>query len=170
MLKIYKHSPDGEYLESGFADPNPLETEKFLIPANATDIEPPQLSKNEVAIFASGAWTVCPDFRGQTFYSKITGVPVIITGFGAVDSDLTELIPGEYTSWSGSAWVFDSAKALASIREKRNSLLSQSDWTQLNDVDMTDTEKVAWKAYRQALRAFPETCAPGNPVWPTKPD
>jgi len=52
------------------------------------------------------------------------------------------------------------------IRLKRNRLLAESDWTQLPDAPMTEEEKVAWVVYRQALRDFPETCDPYNPVWP----
>lgn len=43
------------------------------------------------------------------------------------------------------------------IRAQRNSLLQQSDWTQLADCKLTDEQKSAWAEYRQALRDFPET-------------
>ena len=52
------------------------------------------------------------------------------------------------------------------LREKRNLLLSETDWLALSDVTMSD----AWKTYRQALRDLPaNTSDPSNPVWPTKP-
>jgi len=38
------------------------------------------------------------------------------------------------------------------IREKRNRLLFESDWTQTTDVPISETEKNKWKVYRQALR------------------
>jgi hypothetical protein len=41
------------------------------------------------------------------------------------------------------------------LRNQRNVLLSQCDWTQLPDADLTDKEKEAWLKYRQALRDLP---------------
>lgn len=39
------------------------------------------------------------------------------------------------------------------LREKRNKLLTESDWTQMSDVVLVDKED--WKTYRQALRDLP---------------
>ena len=53
-------------------------------------------------------------------------------------------------------------------RAKRDSLLQQSDWTQLPDVPTLTSE--LWKPYRQALRDI--TVQPDYPVaitWPTVP-
>lgn len=53
---------------------------------------------------------------------------------------------------------------------KRDSLLLQSDWTQLADVPLSQAQRDAWAAYRQALRditaqsGFPESAS-----WPTTP-
>ena len=54
------------------------------------------------------------------------------------------------------------------LRQRRNQLLTETDWTQSRDVTLSnDTE---WAAYRQALRDLPaNTEDPANPVWPTKP-
>ncbi len=50
-------------------------------------------------------------------------------------------------------------------REKRNSLLTECDWTQLADVPLTTECKTAFADYRQALRAVDLL----NPTWPDKP-
>jgi len=42
------------------------------------------------------------------------------------------------------------------MRGKRNSLLFESDWTQLPDSPMSDGQKQQWKIYRKALRDLPE--------------
>jgi hypothetical protein len=56
----------------------------------------------------------------------------------------------------------------SSAREKRNMLLSECDWTRLDDAD---TDKSAWAVYRQALRDVPQQPDfPENIVWPTKPE
>ena len=54
------------------------------------------------------------------------------------------------------------------LREKRNSLLAETDWWASSDLTMTDAQRT----YRQALRDITETynsieSAEGN--WPTKP-
>lgn len=54
------------------------------------------------------------------------------------------------------------------IIQRRNKLLSQSDWTQMPDVTLEN--KASWAAYRQALRDLP--AQPGFPqslVWPVSP-
>jgi len=53
------------------------------------------------------------------------------------------------------------------MREKRNKLLADSDWTQVVD---SPVDKAAWATYRQALRDL--TSSPDFPwdtVWPTQP-
>jgi len=56
-----------------------------------------------------------------------------------------------------------------SVRVKRNSLLSESDWTALKDVTLKNSAE--WAAYRQALRDLPSTFkTPEEVVWPSKPE
>lgn len=80
--------------------------------------------------------------------------------------------------------VFDAAKGAASayapppppsaaimaenVRQQRNTLLSDSDWTQMPDAPV---DKAAWAAYRQALRDIPNQAGfPQDVTWPDKPD
>jgi hypothetical protein len=60
-----------------------------------------------------------------------------------------------------------------SIRQYRNALLAQSDWTQMPDAQLTDAKKAEWITYRQALRDIPETYSDATSlddiIWPTKP-
>lgn len=57
------------------------------------------------------------------------------------------------------------------VREKRNQLLQESDWTQMLDVvayasfDFKDN----WRNYRQALRDITTQPDPFNITWPIKP-
>lgn len=61
--------------------------------------------------------------------------------------------------WQENAWQ--------RIRQERNRLLVESDWTVLSD---SPTSTAAWKTYRQALRDLPaNTTDPFNVVWPTPP-
>lgn len=58
------------------------------------------------------------------------------------------------------------------VREKRNQLLQESDWTQMLDVvayasfDFKDN----WRVYRQALRDITTQQDPFNIVWPQQPN
>lgn len=53
------------------------------------------------------------------------------------------------------------------MRNHRDRLLAESDWTQLPDAPV---DKAAWAAYRQQLRDFPATWTPGPTVtFPDKP-
>ena len=52
------------------------------------------------------------------------------------------------TAWNNGA--FD--RAMADLRQRRNALLSASDWTQLPDTTLTTAEKTSWMNYRSELR------------------
>ena len=69
------------------------------------------------------------------------------------------------TQWNNGALD----RALENLRNKRNSLLHETDWMANSDVTISDE----WKTYRQALRDIPsglDTVAKVNAkVSPTKP-
>ena len=71
----------------------------------------------------------------------------------------------EEAAWANAA----PARALATLRERRNRLLAETDFYGNSDVTMSDD----MKTYRQALRDLPagkdtvEKCE--NATWPTKP-
>lgn len=61
----------------------------------------------------------------------------------------------------------------ASVKETRNQLLLESDYTGLPDISaaMTVAKRAEWTAYRSALRDLTnQTRYPWDPVWPTKPE
>lgn len=54
------------------------------------------------------------------------------------------------------------------IRFERNSLLSQSDWTQVADAPV---DKTVWATYRQELRDITKQEGfPDNVTWPVRPE
>ena len=62
--------------------------------------------------------------------------------------------------------------AAAANRTKRNQLLADSDWTQMNDSPLTDEAKTAWATYRTALRDLTTHANWPNLTdsdWPTEP-
>ena len=55
---------------------------------------------------------------------------------------------------------------LEQLRQRRNQLLTETDYLALADSTLTDEMRF----YRQALRDLPaNTVDPANPVWPVKP-
>lgn len=92
--------------------------------------------------------------------------------FGGEILPLTEEELAEVTAMQ-QAWA-DGAndRAAAVLREDRNKLLDDSDWTQMNDSPLKNEDKIAWATYRTALRDI--TTHDNWPNledadWPTKP-
>ena len=62
-------------------------------------------------------------------------------------------------------WPLDQAKQY--IRDKRNRLLSDTDWMALSDVTLAEP----WATYRQSLRNITSQAGfPYSVTWPTKPE
>ena len=63
-------------------------------------------------------------------------------------------------------------QAMENVREWRNQLLQESDYTQLPDVPISPADLAQWRAYRQALRDFPQQINVADwsaPPWPVAP-
>jgi len=59
------------------------------------------------------------------------------------------------------------AEFATNARNQRDTLLTQTDWTQVADAPV---DKAAWAAYRQALRDVPQQIGfPTTITWPVKP-
>jgi|TARA_E500000305_G_C3882242_1_gene170301 hypothetical protein len=57
------------------------------------------------------------------------------------------------------------------MRNHRDMLLAESDWTQYADSPLSDSKKAEWAVYRQALRDFPSTWVPADTCdFPDKPE
>ena len=64
------------------------------------------------------------------------------------------------------------AKVAETNRKTRNDLLTDSDWTQMNDSPLTNEDKTAWATYRQELRDISDLDAwpnLGDDDWPVAP-
>ena len=92
-------------------------------------------------------------------YHNINGVKVQFTAEEETARD------NEETAWANAA----PARALATLREKRNRLLAETDFYALSDVTLSSD----MTTYRQALRDLPagkdtvQKCE--DATWPTKP-
>jgi hypothetical protein len=56
-MKIYNYDlENGFYIGESIADESPLETGVYLIPAHATEIEPPKAGKGKIAVWLNDGW------------------------------------------------------------------------------------------------------------------
>lgn len=55
------------------------------------------------------------------------------------------------------------------VRKERNKLLLESDWTQIADSPLNQSQKDSWAQYRQQLRDITKQQEFPNVVWPNKP-
>lgn len=59
---------------------------------------------------------------------------------------------------------------LENVRQLRNHLLQQSDWTDLPHAPLSESQKQRWQAYRQRLRDLTNSFDPLKlPEWPVPP-
>ena len=76
----------------------------------------------------------------------INGIQVPFTAEEEAQRDAEE------AAWSAGA--FD--RAMADLRQRRNKLLQESDWTVLSDNTLTNVQKTSWMNYRTELRNITE--------------
>jgi len=68
-MKVYSYNPvTKEFTGTSQANPNPRAPGEWLIPKNATTVEPPTTISGNIAVFESGAWVTKTDLRGQTYW------------------------------------------------------------------------------------------------------
>lgn len=107
-----------------------------------------------------------------------SGTPIAPEGYGYVPCsyDASELY--KYQVVSGAIQLrpqtdidaYEADQAGIKLKNKRNQMLTQSDWTQAADSPLSDAKKAEWATYRQQLRDLPaNTSDPANPTWPTPP-
>ena len=94
-------------------------------------------------------------------YTKniIEGTPILIDGIYTQVWNQTNASEAEINTRIEDKWN--------EIRDFRNSLLLESDWTQV--VDSPQIANNDWKVYRQELRDITNNSNPFNISWPVKP-
>ncbi|HAE5982637.1 TPA_asm: tail fiber assembly protein [Salmonella enterica subsp. enterica serovar Madelia] len=183
-IKIYNlRSDTNEFIGAGDAYIPP----HTGLPANCTDIAPPDIPSSYIAVFDSETqtWSLHEDHRGETVYDTTTGNQVYISELGPLPENVTSVSPdGEYQKWDGKAkvWVKDEvaekAAQLRQAEETKNRLLqiASEKIAPLQDaVDLdiaTDDEKAQldeWKKYRVLVNRVDISTAP-KIDWPKKPE
>ncbi|EDY6475578.1 tail fiber assembly protein [Salmonella enterica] len=179
-IKVYNlRSDTNEFIGAGDAYIPP----HTGLPANCTDIAPPDIPASHTAVFDSEkqTWSLFEDHRGETVYDTTTGNPIYISEPGPLPENTTSVSPsGEYQKWDSKAkvWVKDeAAETAARLREAEGTKsrllqMASEKIAPLQDaVDLdiaTDDEKAQldeWKKYRVLVNRVDIS----KPDWPEQP-
>lgn len=159
---IYHYHPQTSiFLGTTEADESPLEPGVFLLPAHATEAQPPVAGDREAAVFGEDGWTLQPDWRGTVYYTA-DGARHEITALGETPpADALDAQPAPTED-----------QLAVAARVKRDGLL-RSVVDAINAVrwaTMSAAEQAAWTAYRRALLDVPDQAGfPTGIDWPAMP-
>lgn len=108
-----------------------------------------------------------PDLLAQYGIVPVTPTdPPTFDSYTEFLSETAALVDGAWTQeWSVNQDDLDTAER--NVRNRRDTLLSESDWTQVLDAPV---DQAAWSVYRQALRDIPsQPDFPYSVNWPVAP-
>ena len=75
-----------------------------------------------------------------------------------------------YFDYNTKQWVLDYNSQEVIVKQQRDRLLYESDWTQIPNNPLTTEQQEQWAIYRQQLRDITSQSGyPFNVVWPIKP-
>jgi len=166
MKQVSQLDQDGYFVGVTTADPSPLEPDVYLIPGGAVDAPAPTIPEGQRAKWDNGQWVLedIPPQKPEQPYDSWT-----------YDEETNEWVPpvakpDENAEWDEEnlEWIPGDVVLARNARTQRDTLLSQSDWTQVPDAPV---DQQAWANYRQALRDVPQQAGfPTDINWPTKPE
>ncbi len=114
MSKIVYNYDPSFYAFTGIshASPNPLEPGKYLIPAFATEIAPPESDEDNIPVFdeETNTWSLVENHYGEKMYNTLTKESFTIDFVGPVPEGYTlQAPPGPEYKWSqkDNTWVID---------------------------------------------------------------
>lgn len=108
--------------------------------------------------------TSAPDVDLRTKSVAEATTPTLVDGAWTLTWTTIDKTADEIAEWD--------TNLAAQHRDRRNGLLSQSDWTQMNDSPLSNEDKTAWAVYRSELRNLPDDAAWPNlsdEDWPVAP-
>ena len=122
--------------------------------------------------------TILPDSLLESF--NIYQVEMKNSGYDNDDSkDVTEVTPTlsgsvyvqTYTISDADTETINKRREIkwSEVRSGRDSLLSESDWTQFNDSPISGSTLTDWQTYRQSLRDITNQSDPYDITWPNIP-
>ena len=97
-------------------------------------------------------------------YTKniVEGTPIFSGSVYIQTWNITDATEEEINTKKEEKWI--------EIRDIRDSLLAQSDWTQFQDSPITGSNLTEWQTYRQSLRDITNQSNPFSLTWPVRPE
>jgi hypothetical protein len=162
----------GELIGTGYADPDPLDVDNWLIPAHAYLDVPPTAAQGEAVVWIDEGWRLLPDHRGQA-YRTDTGEVVMHDQLGELPEGLTsQPRPTQDYRWDSAGWVLDADLQAVNHQALTIGLCKQIDTTadsarravagdplRAVEYDRAATEAQAFKAAGYPAEAVPRTVA-----------
>jgi hypothetical protein len=96
------------------------------------------------------------DTKDVTEVTPTLSGSIYIQTYTISDADTDTINKRREIKWSG-------------VRSGRDSLLSESDWTQFNDSPISGSTLTDWQTYRQSLRDITNQSDPYDITWPNIP-
>ena len=168
-MRVYHYDDNGYFTYDSPAQKDVLESEVqgsdvYLTPRNSTLTAPTgRLRDRQTHRWVNNEWTIVD--------IEDTESDIEQNNFGV---NLQTIVNGRLTA-RPQADIDTETNTVATgrLRETRNRLLLNTDWTQLPDVPLTDAKKTEFATYRQALRDLPsnvqDVTAPAYPTAPVYP-
>ena len=106
-MKIYNY--DGqtkEFTDKGYAQPNPKKDGEFLLPSNATTLEPLEPKDGFAIVWNGTSWEYVEDNRGK-IWEKATAQELECELLGALDTPYTKIPPLEFKEGFKCVWKVD---------------------------------------------------------------
>jgi hypothetical protein len=186
MLIHQYDAETGQYISSRLADADPLNLDRWLVPAFSTADELPARSQLEWPFYLDGAWKLLPDYRGRILYRQENGAPaeILIAGTTPAEHGLTETPrPSDEYTFRDGAWVIDPAIVAQRVRaaamaefdvRMSNARTMNAGKADAYAAGLLSREEAyyfrAWSAYQLGLvRAIQREGFPDAVSWPDEP-
>ena len=106
----------------------------------------------------------------------VSSEEMIADGYQLYEGEIPQTSSSEFLMWDEETETiienveFRKRKELENIRNRRNRLLKESDWTSLRSLDTGEVDQ-EWVDYRNALRDLPQNYVLGEELeWPRNPN
>ncbi|EED8308026.1 DUF4376 domain-containing protein [Salmonella enterica subsp. enterica serovar Minnesota] len=167
-IKVYNlRSDTNEFIGAGDAYIPP----HTGLPANCTDIAPPDTPASHTAVFDSEkqTWSLFEDHRGETVYDTTTGNPIYISEPGPLPENTTTLAPASpIDKFENGQWVADLNTARiqkhADINNWRNTQENANYVFQFNNHNW-DYGKATQERLSLSVQMAKQNKLPGGFIW-----
>jgi hypothetical protein len=186
MLIHQYDAETGQYISSRLADADPMNADRWLVPAFSTADELPARSQLEWPFYVNGAWKLLPDYRGRILYRQDNGASaeILIAGTTPAEHGLTETPrPSDEYTFRDGAWAIDPAivaqRVRAAAMAEFDMRMTHARTMNAGKADayaagLLSREEAyyfrAWSAYQLGLvRAIEQAGFPDVVSWPDEP-